>query len=153
MLPPVPAEPLVVTASLTSGVARVTHGLAASVELIDEILALDHAEWESTLNVGDIEYHTSSDGPYPNNQMRVSVRPAARVAALHYADNDDTDLSMGYSLGLLRLPHEVYLVFNGDTGRVFPQSSIIPIVDARSALVEWLHTRRRPTCIQWQPFE
>lgn len=141
---------LVVTASLTSDVARVACGTHESIELIDEILGLDHETWESTLHVGDIEFHTSKDGPYPNNQMRVSVRPAAGVAALHYVDHDDPEMSAAYSHTPNPLPSRIYLVFNGETGRLFPQSAIISIVDARAALVEWLHTRKRPQCIDWR---
>ena len=40
---------LTLTASLTTGVARVTHGMRASVRLIDEILTMDHVDWETTL--------------------------------------------------------------------------------------------------------
>jgi hypothetical protein len=42
---------MIVTASLTTDVACVTHGMAKSVHLIDEILTLDHVEWETTLRV------------------------------------------------------------------------------------------------------
>ena len=144
------SDDLVVTASLTSDVARVARGMRESVELIDEILGLDHETWESTLHVGDIEYHTSKDGPYPNNQMRVSVRPAARVAALHYIDHDDPEMSAAYSYTPTPPLSRIYLVFNGETGRLFPQSAIIPIEDARAGLVEWLHTRKLPRCISWR---
>ena len=144
-------DDLVVTASLTSDVARIARGIPESVELVDEILGLDHVTWESTLHVGDTEYHTSRDGPYPNNQMRVSARPTAGVAALHYVDHDDQEVSAAYSYTPTPPPKRIYLVFNGETGRLFPQSAIIPIKDARAALVEWLHTRKRPRCIDWKP--
>jgi Immunity protein Imm1 len=144
------SDDLVVTASLTSDVARVARGMRESVELIDEILGLDHETWESTLHVGDIEYHMSKDGPYPNNQMRVSARPAVGVAALHYRDHDDPEMSAAYSYTPTPPPSRIYLVFNGETGRLFPQSAIIPIGDVRAALVEWLHTRKIPRCINWR---
>jgi hypothetical protein len=149
MSSPVPDD-VVVTASLTSDVARVARGMREAVELVDEILSLDHETWESTLHVGDIEYHTSKDGPYPNNQMRVSVRPAAGVAALHYIDHDDPEMSAAYSYTSTPPSSRIYLVFNGETGRLFPQSAIISIDDARAALVEWLQTRKRPQSISWR---
>ena len=68
-------EVLVLTASLTSGVARVTHGLRESVALIDEILTLNHTDWETTLAAGDVAFYQDGDGPFPNHQMRVSVNP------------------------------------------------------------------------------
>ena len=81
--------PLVLTASLTSGVVRVTRGLRASAELIEHILRLDHVDWETTLSVGDAEFRSTKDGPYPNHQMRVSARPMMGYAALNYIDHDD----------------------------------------------------------------
>lgn len=149
MSSPAPDD-LVVTASLTSDVARVARGMHESIELIDEILGLDHETWESTLHVGNIEYHTSKDGPYPNNLMRVSVRPTAGVAALHYVDHDDTDMSASYSYTASSPTFRIYLVFSGESGRLFPQSATISVADARAALVEWLHTRKRPLCIDWR---
>jgi hypothetical protein len=145
-------ERLVITASLTSGVARVTHGLRASVSLIDEILTLNHTEWESTLSVGDIEFYQDSDGPYPNHQMRVSVNPSANGAALNYMHNDEPAYSIAnsYNPG----PEiDVDLIFSGTTGAVFPRSAVISILDARRALNEWLRTRRRPACIEWRPHD
>lgn len=145
-------DDLVVTASLTSDVARVTHGMRPSIDLIDEILGLDHKNWESILYVGDIEYFASpKEGPYPNNQMRVSARPSVGVAALHYSDHDDSEMSAGYSYATSPPDERIFLVFNGETGRLFPQSAIIPIVDARAALIEWVRTRARPRCIEWRP--
>lgn len=145
-------EALVLTASLTSGVACVTHGLRASARLVDEILTLNHTDWETTLSVGGVEFHQDSDGPYPNHQMRVSVNPGANSAALNYMHNDEPGFSVansynpGPEIG-------VDLIFNGTTGAVFPRSAVISIVDARRALNEWLRTRRRPTCIEWRPHE
>ena len=74
-------ERVTVTASLTTDVGRVTHGMQESIRLIDEILTLDHVNWETTLYVGDVEYHSTKDGPYPNHQHRISVRQSAGVAA------------------------------------------------------------------------
>lgn len=147
------AESLVVTASLTTDVARAAHGMRASIELIDEILRLEHEDWETTLSVGDVEYHTTRDGPYPNNQMRVSARPSAEVAALNYTDHDDPQMPMANSYNPAHPPSGLYLIFNGETGAVFPLSAVIPMADARSALVEWLRTRRRPTCVKWQRYD
>ncbi|MBV9314065.1 MAG: hypothetical protein JO100_10065 [Pseudonocardia sp.] len=48
---------------------------------------------------------------------------------------------------------DVDLIFNGTTGAVFPRTAAIPIADARKALVEWLGTRERPTCIEWRPYD
>jgi hypothetical protein len=56
---------MIVTASLTSGVARVAHGMMESVKLIHEILRMDHAEWETILLVGTVEFHSSKAGPFP----------------------------------------------------------------------------------------
>lgn len=143
----------VVTASLTTGVARVTHGMRESSELINEVLDLDHVDWETTLLVGDVEFHQTAAGPYPNHQMRVSVRPSAGFAALNYADNSDPVLSMANSYNPSRPLPDVYLVFNGATGAVFPRSAAIPISSTRDALNEWLRTRRRPRCIEWRPYD
>lgn len=82
-------ESMIVTASLTTGVARVTHGIPESLRLVDEILKMDHVKWETTLSVGDAEFHRTKDGPFPNHQLRISVRPSAGLAALNYMDHDD----------------------------------------------------------------
>jgi len=58
-------EGLTLTATLTTGVGRVTHGMSESVNLIDEILTLDHVDWETTLSVGDVEFHSTTQGPVP----------------------------------------------------------------------------------------
>lgn len=143
----------VVKAALTTNVVRVTYGMTAGMALIEEVLTLDHSDWETTLWVGDVEFHATKDGPYPNCQMRVSVRPSLECAALSYTDHDDPNISIVNSYNpAVDLP-DVGLIFNGDTGSVFPRSATIPIADARNALLEWLRTRSLPTCIEWQPFD
>lgn len=144
---------LVLTATLTTGVARVTHGMRESQSLIDRILTLDHAEWETILWLGDTEYHQTEEGPYPDHQMRVSVRPSAGYAALNYTNNSDPDMSIANSYNPRRPLPEVHIVFNGTTGAVFPRAAAIPIDSARDALHEWLETRRRPTCIEWRSYD
>lgn len=143
----------VLTASLTTGIARVALGVQACRRLIDEILILDHVEWETTLLVGDAEFHQSKDGPYPNHQMRISVRPSVGYAALNYTDNNDRAMPVANSHNPRAPRPEVYLIFNGMTGAVFPPTAAIPIAEARNALNEWLRTRRRPTCIQWLEYD
>lgn len=144
---------MIVTASLTTDVARVTHGMPAAVRLIDEILTLDHVEWETTLYVGDVEFHSTKHGPYPNHQLRVSVRPSAGLAALNYTDHDDPEMPIANSFNPKRPLPDVDLIFNGTTGSVFPRTAAIPIAAAREALIEWLETRTRPTCIEWRPYD
>lgn len=147
------SERPVLTASLTTGVARVARGMLESARLIDEILNLDHAEWETTLYVGDVEFHRTKDGPFPNHQFRLSVRPGAGLAALNYMDHDDPSMPIANSYEP-KLPHpDIDLVFNGGTGSVFPRSAAIPVADARNALMEWLETRQRPSCIEWRPYD
>lgn len=148
-----PDEGMVLTASLTTGVARVVHGMQDSAILVDEILSLDHTDWETTLLVGDVEYHQSPNGPYPDHQMRVSVRPSMGYAALNYTDHNDPDMAIANSYNPGRPPPNVYLVFNGSCTTMFPPTAAILIPDARNALNEWLRTRRRPTCIEWQPYD
>jgi hypothetical protein len=80
---------MIVTASLTTGVARVARGMTDAVRLIDEILRMDHAEWETTLFIGDVESHRTKDGPFPNHQLRISVHPSDGLAAINYMDHDD----------------------------------------------------------------
>lgn len=144
---------MIVTASLTTDVARVTRGMAESVRLVDEILKLDHVEWETTLYIGDVEFHQTKDGPFPNQQLRISVRPSAGLAALSYRDHDDPEMSIANSYNPKRPLPDVDLIFNGDTGAVFPRTAAIAIADARKALIEWLETRKRPTCIEWRPYD
>src|SRR5829696_4648657 len=87
-------EHMIVTASLTSGRAGVAHGITGSVKLIDEILRMDHVAWETILSVGTVEFHSSKAGPFPNHQLRISVRPSAGFAALNYIDHDDPLLAI-----------------------------------------------------------
>lgn len=147
-----PEHPIL-TAALTSGIARVTRGIQESEDLIDEILKLNHDDWETILSVGDVEFHQTREGPFPNHKMIVSARPSSGYAALNYMDNDDPNMSVGNSYNPRRPLPEIYLIFNGATGAVFPRTAAIPIADARRALREWLRTRRRPTCVEWRPFE
>ena len=145
---------LVVTASLTTNVVHVTHGMRNSVRLIDYILSVDHVDWESTLLVGDEEFYRSKEkGPFPNHQLRLSVRPAAGFAAINYMDNDDPLMPIANSYNPSRPLPDVNLIFNGHTQAVFPPAAAIPIDSARAALVEWLKTRKRPNCIEWRPFD
>jgi hypothetical protein len=144
---------VIVTASLTTGIARVSHGITASAQLVDDIFGTDHIEWETTLHVGDVEFHSTKDGPFPNHQLRISVRPSAGYAALNYMDNDDPRMPIANSFNPRRTLPQVHLIFNGSTGSVFPLSAAIPIGDARKAVAEWLTTRRRPACIEWRPFD
>jgi hypothetical protein len=146
-------ERLVLTASLTTEVARVAHGMQEATGLIEEILKIEHRDWETMLMVGDVEFHQTREGPYPDHQMRVSARPSAGYAALNYTDNNDPDMIIANSYNSRRPLPEIYLIFNGETGSVFPRTAAIPITDARNALREWLHTRRRPTCIEWRPYD
>lgn len=144
---------MIVTALLTTGVARVSDGLRESLALIDEVLSTEHVDWESTLSVGDVEFHTSREGPFPNNQMRVSVSPSTGYAALNYTDHDDPDHPIVNSFNPRRPLPEIYLIFNGTTGSIFPRTAAISIAEARKALVEWIETRARPTCIEWRPYD
>lgn len=144
---------LVVTATLTTGVARVAHGLSDADALIDEILTLDHPDWETILWVGDVEFRPSADGQFPDQQMRISARPSTGYAALNHADNTDPELAIANSYNPRRPLPDVYLLFNGETGAVFPRAAAIPIADARQAMREWLRTRQRPTCIHWRPYD
>jgi Immunity protein Imm1 len=144
---------MIVTASLTTGIARVTHGMREAARLIDEILEMDHVEWETTLFIGDVEFHSTKNGPYPNHQFRISVRPSAGVAALNYMDHDDPLMPIANSFNpRLPLP-EVDLIFNGTTKMLFPRTAVIPVDSARYAFAEWLETRKRPTSVvQWRPY-
>nr|WP_083466877.1 Imm1 family immunity protein [Kibdelosporangium sp. MJ126-NF4] len=142
-------EMIVVTASLTKGGARVTHGIRESVLLVDEILVLDHDYQESCLYIGDHEFYQSTDGPIPDHQMRVSVRPSSGVAALNHMDQG----SVANSHNPQRPPPPFDLIFNGKTGMVFPRTALISVSNARRALIEWLQTRRRPSCIEWRSFD
>lgn len=145
---------MIVTAVLASGVSRVVSGGKSAVALIDEIMQLDHSHWESILNVGDVAFYQSdSDGPFPNHQFRVSVSPQAGYGACHYTDHDDLDMPWAISWNSRRPWPRVNLVFNGTTGAVFPRAAAIPIADVRNALVEWVHSRARPTCIEWRPYQ
>jgi hypothetical protein len=145
---------MIVTASLTTGVARVARGMTESVRLIDEILKIDHVEWETTLFIGDVEFHRTKSGPIPNHQLRISVRPSAGLAALNYMDHDDPLMPIANSFNPKRPLPEVDLIFNGTTGAVFPRTAAIPISAARAALIEWLETRKRPTAsIHWRPYD
>lgn len=146
-------ESLTLTASLTTGIARVTHGMPESARLIDEVLHLDHVAWETTLFVGTVEFYRSKDGPFPNHQLRLSVRPASGFAALNYMDHDDPQMPIVNSYNTDRPLPGIDLIFSGATGSVFPRAAAIPIADARNALNEWLNTHKRPTCIEWRPYD
>jgi immunity protein Imm1 of predicted polymorphic toxin system len=146
-------ERIVVTAVLTTKSSRVARGYELCVALVDEVLTLDHVVQETIMWVGDEQFHCTKNGPYPNCQMRVSVRPPAHCAALSYTDHDDPSISIANSHNpAVDLP-EIDLIFNGDMGSVFPRSAVIPISEARNALLEWLRTRSLPTCIEWRPFD
>ena len=144
---------MIMTASLTTGVARVANGMSESVRLVDEILHLEHREWETTLFIGDVEFHRTKDGPFPNHQLRISVRPSSGFAALNYIDHDDREMPVASSYNPKCPRPHIYLPFNGATGAVFPRSAAIPVAEARHALIEWLNTRRRPNCIDWRPYD
>jgi hypothetical protein len=144
---------MLLTASLTTGVARVTSGMLESTRLVDEILRTDHVDWETTLIVGDVEFYRSKEGPFPDHQLRISVRPSAGFAALNYMDNHDLEMPIANSFNPKRPLPDVNLIFNGTTGAVFPRTAAIPIPDVRVALIEWLKTRKRPTCIEWRPYD
>ncbi|MBE1572982.1 Imm1 family immunity protein [Amycolatopsis roodepoortensis] len=146
-------DALVVTASLSSGVGRVTRGMTASVALVEEILTIEHISSETTLSIGEAEFYASKEGPFPNHQFRVTARPSIGFAALNYMDNDDGEMPIANSFNPRRPLPEVNLIFNGAVGSVFPRSAAILISDARSALLEWLGTRKRPTCIPWRPYD
>jgi Immunity protein Imm1 len=144
---------MIVTASLTTGVARVAHGVPAAVQLVDFVFRTEHSEWETTMYVGDVEFHRGRNGPYPSHQLRVSVLPATGFAALNYIDHDDPHMVIANSFNPQQPPPDVRLIFNGTIGSVFPHSAAIPIRQARRAVIEWLHTRKRPVCVAWQSFD
>lgn len=144
---------MVLTALLTTGVGRVARGMSGCASLVKEILTLDHRDLETTLWLGDEQFYVTKDGPYPNNQMRVSARPTAGYAALNYTDHDNPESSNVNSYNPAGAPAGVHLIFNGDIESVFPQSALILIADAEVALLEWLRTRSLPTSIEWRPIE
>ncbi|XVV03226.1 Imm1 family immunity protein [Actinosynnema sp. CA-248983] len=143
---------MIVTASLTTGIACVTTGRHACIRLVDTVLGTAHHDWETTMSVGDEEFRRTKDGPFPNHQLRISVDPGCGYAAINYTDHDDPHMPNANSFNAGGTPADVTLIFNGSTGAVFPRESAIPVADARRALVEWLDTRKRPTCIEWRPY-
>lgn len=144
---------MIVTAVLTTGVVLVADGPTESEQLIDQVLQIDHRKWETVMFVGDAEFRSTKEGPHPNHQLRVSVRPSFGVAALNYMDHDDPEMVIANSYSPARPLQQVDLLFNGETGAVFPRTAAIPVDDARAAMVEWVRTRKRPTCIQWRPYD
>lgn len=141
---------MIVTALLTDGTARIARGRDECIELIRYVFSLEHEDSESTLNIGDVAFYQSlKDGPFPDHQFRVSVRPSLGLAALNYTDHNDPDMVIADSVNPSPVLPGVRLIFNGTTGAVFPVAATIPIGDARRALLQWLDTRNRPTCIQW----
>lgn len=144
---------MIVTAILTTQIGRAARGIIECTQLIDQILDTEHVDWETLLAIGDVEFYSDRSGPYPNHQLRVSVSPKNGVAALSYTDHDDPTLSIANSHNPDGHSPGVALVFNGDTGALFPRSALIPIPRARAALMEWLKTRTRPTCIEWVPYD
>ncbi len=144
---------VIVTAVLTTNIGRVARGLRESLDLINEILMTDHTDWETILYVGDEEFWITKAGPIPNHQLRISVRPSAGFAAINYTDHDDPAMPIANSFNPKCPVPEVDLIFNGSTGSVFPRAAAISIPDTRAALTEWLKTRERPTCIQWQRYD
>lgn len=149
--PDKPPAPTIVTALLMNETVRVTHTMRDGVALIEEILSLEHTNQESSLWVGDVEYHSSGDGPYPNHLMRVSARPSIGCAALSYTDQEDPASTVVHSFNSGQDLPETFLIYNGNTGAVFPHWAAIPVTHARNALLEWLRTRSLPTCINWRP--
>lgn len=145
------SDDLILTASLTTGAALVKRGIGQASSLIDEIVTLDHDAWETILYVGDVEFHRTMKGPFPDQQMRVSVRPSASYAALNHADINEESMPVANSYNPTVPIPNIYLIFNGGTGAVFPRTAAMPIDNVRDALHEWLRTRRRPTCIEWRP--
>ncbi|GGN10045.1 hypothetical protein GCM10011609_57270 [Lentzea pudingi] len=144
---------MIVTAILTTQIGRVARGTIECIQLIEQILDTEHDRWETLLAVGDVEFYTDESGPYPNQQIRVSVSPRNGVAALSFTDHDDPSRSIVNSYNAHGHIPAVGLVFSGDTGAIFPRSALIPIPHAREALMEWLTTRTRPTSIAWVPYD
>ncbi|WP_133853418.1 Imm1 family immunity protein [Labedaea rhizosphaerae] len=145
---------LIVTAALTTRVVRVARGRDAAIELVDEILSMDHRDRETSLSIGDVEFYQSkTGGPFPNHQFRLSVRPSSAVGACNYIDNLDLIMPVAYSWNPDKSWPDVDLILNGSTGAVFPPWSVISIDDVCRSLLEWLDTQKRPTCIQWRPSE
>ncbi|OAP29032.1 Imm1 family immunity protein [Amycolatopsis sp. M39] len=144
---------MILTALLTTGTVQVVDGYDRSVRLIDDILGIEHVDWESTLNVGEEPYYQSKEfGPFPDHQFRISARASLGVAACNYTDNNDPVMGNAISWNP-RPAGDAMLIFNGATGSVFPASASIPISLARESLLEWLNTRKRPTCIEWRPYD
>lgn len=141
---------MIVTATLTTQVGRVARGVIECTQLVDEILDTEHVDWETLLVVGDVEFFSSPTAEYPNSQMRVSASPANGVGALSYTDHDHPTTPIVNSYNPDRPYFAIDLVFNGTSGSVFPRSAVIPIGHVRMALREWLKTRERPECIDWQ---
>lgn len=142
---------MIVTAVLTTGIGQIAAGMDDAVELVDRILAIEHLHQESILAIGDAAYLTTKQGPYPNCLVRVSVSPRHGYAALIYIDHGDTKMSAARSYNPHTPSPDVDLICNEINGSVFPRSSLISIESARMALIEWLETRERPTCIKWTP--
>jgi immunity protein Imm1 of predicted polymorphic toxin system len=127
--------------------------MSESVRLVDEILKMNHVDWETTLYIGDVEFHSTKKGPFPNHQLRLSVRPTVGLAAINYMDHGDPHMPIVNSYNPKRPLPDIDLIFGGATKSTFPRTAAIPITDARNALIEWLETQKRPTCIEWRPYD
>lgn len=143
----------VVTVTLSTGVAQVCKGTAEALKMFEEVLHTEHTTAETVMSIGDEEYLTSDKGPWPNHQLRISASPSAGCAAINYMDHDDPQMTIANSFNPSSDFSGVHLVFNGRVGSMFPQDAAIPISLARDALHEWLDTHKRPTCIEWRPYD
>jgi predicted ATPase len=91
-------------------------------------------------------------GGGPLDRLAQARQAALAAGALATAATVSLQMSAWSSNHAEPLP-EVRLIFNGSIGSMFPRTAAIPIASTREALDEWLATRKRPTCIEWRPFD
>src|SRR5688572_6027816 len=111
---------------------------------------LAQQQWDYTvLNLVCPELPVRPDG-LPNNNMLAGFDPQKVVGALYYfgADVDDVFFSRGNMVS----DEEVVYGYMGNE-RYFPVDSEVPLDLVRQAIKEFLATARRPTCVQWQPYD
>jgi immunity protein Imm1 of predicted polymorphic toxin system len=92
-------------------------------------------------------------GPaFPSGRLRVSTRPIDGWGALNYMDArpgvEDGDLVDSFNPDAD--PDTPPVVFDPEGDLWFPASASLPLNEVREAVIEYMRTGARPTCVQWQ---
>lgn len=117
-------------------------------QLLDELL--DGPDGPRSCALLYVRDQPMINGDIPDRELKVGIDTTTRLGALHYWQQDLGHAA--YSHGDQVGTEPLQFVYFGNP-RKFPPDSQVDLATIRQAILEYLHTGTRPTCVRWKTYD